>query len=81
MDVRVRLFATLRDTTGTEECWLALESGARGVDAKTTLVARHPRLAGLIEYARLAINQEYQAWETPLHDGDELALIPPVSGG
>ena len=71
----------LRDAAGTEECWLALESGARGVDAKTTLVARHPCLAGLVEYARLAINQEYQPWEAPLHDGDELALIPPVSGG
>ncbi len=81
MDVRVRFFATLRDAAGTEECWLALASGARGVEAKTTLAARHPRLAGLVEYARLAINQEYQPWDTPLQDGDELALIPPVSGG
>ena len=81
MDVRVRFFATLRDLAGRDECWLALESGARAVDAKATLVARHPRLAGFVEYARLAINQEYQAWETPLCDGDELALIPPVSGG
>ena len=81
MDIRVRFFATLRDAAGTEECWLALDHGARGVDAKMTLKARCPRLGGLIDYARLAINQEYQPWEAPLHDGDELALIPPVSGG
>ena len=71
----------LRDAAGAEECRLALGSDARGVEAKATLVARHPRLAGLIDSARLAINQEYQAWETPLREGDELALIPPVSGG
>ena len=77
----MRFFATLRDAAGRDECGVVLGQGARGVDAKMTLVARHPRLAGPIEYARLAINQAYQAWETPLHDGDELALIPPVSGG
>jgi len=81
MDVRVRFFATLRDAAGRDESWLALEPGARGVDAKATLVARHPRLAGLIGSARLSVNQAYQPWETPLRDGDELGLIPPVSGG
>ena len=71
----------VRDAAGTEECWLILEPGARGVDAKTMLVERYPRLNGLIGHARLAVNQEYQSWETLLHDGDELGLIPPVSGG
>ena len=81
MDIRVRFFSTLRDAAGAEECWLALSQGASGLDAKMTLVARYPRVEGLINYARLAVNQEYQPWETLLHDGDELGLIPPVSGG
>jgi molybdopterin converting factor small subunit len=81
MDVRVRFFAMLRDAAGRDECWLVLGPGARGADAKTALVERYPRLAGLIAYARLAVNQEYQPWEAPLADGDELGLIPPVSGG
>ena len=81
MDVRVRFFATLRDAAGTEECRLVLTQDAGGVEAKMALVARYPRLDGLIDYARLAVNQEYQPWEAPLHDGDELGLIPPVSGG
>ena len=81
MDVRVRFFARLRDAAGTDECWLALEPGARGAAAKSALAARYPRLDGLLEYVRLAVNQEYQPWEAPLHDGDELGLILPVSGG
>ena len=71
----------LRDAAGVEECWLVLGPGARGVDAKTLLVQRYPRLGGLMNYARLAVNQEYQPWDASLRDGDELGLIPPVSGG
>ena len=81
MTVRVRFFAMLRDAAGVEECWLILGPGARGVDVKAVLVERYPRLNGLIDYARLAINQEYKAWEALLRNGDELGLIPPVSGG
>lgn len=81
MDIRVRFFAMLRDAAGHDECWLVLGPGARGAHAKTVLVERYPRLAGFISYARLAVNQEYQSWEVSLSDGDELGLIPPVSGG
>jgi len=71
----------LRDAAGTEECWLVLGPGARGAEAKAVLTARYPRLNGLLDAARLAVNYEYQPWEAPLRDGDELGLIPPVSGG
>ena len=71
----------LRDAAASEECWLVLDEGADGVEAKMALVARYPRLNGLIDSARLAVNQEYRPWETPLRDGDEIGLIPPVSGG
>jgi len=81
MDVRVRFFAMLRDAAGADECWLALRPEARGVDAKAVLIERYPRLGGLLGYARLAVNEEYQSWDAPLADGDELGLIPPVSGG
>jgi len=71
----------LRDAAGAEECWVALRLGARGTDVKTVLASRYPRLHGLLDYARLAVNCSYQPWDAPLRDGDELALIPPVSGG
>ena len=81
MDVRVRFFAWLRDAAGCDECWLTLQPGTKALEAKVALVARYERLSGLIDTTRLALNQEYRPWETLLHDGDELALIPPVSGG
>ena len=81
MEVRVRFFAMLRDAAGTEECWLVVRPDARGVDIKTALTERYPQLTGFVSSARLAINQEYQSWEAMLRDGDELTLIPPVSGG
>lgn len=81
MDISIRFFAMLRDAAGTEQCRLVLNSGARGADAKRALVDRYPKLARFIGSTRLAVNQEYQSWEVPLRDGDELGLIPPVSGG
>ena len=81
MIVRVRFFAWLRDATGTEECWISLAPGATGGDAKALLVSRYARLSGFLDQVRLALNQEYQTWETPLRDGDEIGLLPPVSGG
>lgn len=81
MEIRVRLFAMLRDAAGRDECWLALAPGARGADAKAVLVERFPKLAGWLGATRLAINRAYQPWDAPLADGDELGLIPPVSGG
>ena len=81
MTLRIRLFAWLRDAAGTEECWVDVRPGAVGLDAKAALIERYACLHGLVNYVRLAVNHEYQAWETPLFDGDELSLIPPVSGG
>ena len=81
IQIHVRLFATLRETAGVDECQLTLDAGARGLEAKDALVTRYPRLHGLLDYARLALNHTYEPLETPLHDGDELSFIPPVSGG
>jgi molybdenum cofactor biosynthesis protein MoaC/molybdopterin converting factor subunit 1 len=79
--VDVRLFAILRDRAGLDRIELELPEGATVDDAFTALAA-HP---GLDEMARLpvgaAVNREYVDRDAPLADGDELALIPPVSGG
>lgn len=81
MRITVRFFASLREAAGVEACALTLEPGAEGTHAKHALLARFPRLGGLIRVTRLAVNQEYQPWNAKLRDGDELALIPPLSGG
>jgi molybdopterin converting factor subunit 1 len=82
MVVRVRLFAVLRECAGRETIDLRLPAGATAADAVEEL-ARQPGLGELLERmpVRLAVNREIAAATTPLNPGDELALIPPVSGG
>src|ERR1700757_3244042 len=76
MNVTVRLFAGLRERAGADQVALELPDGARVVDALE-------RMNALIAGVRvvMAVNQEYAEREQPLSAGDELALIPPVSGG
>ena len=81
MIVTVRLFATIKDAAGIEASWFTLPPGARGLDVQAALLERYPRLNGLLASSRMARNLEYQSWETPLDDGDEVCIIPPVSGG
>jgi MoaE-MoaD fusion protein len=76
MEVVVRLFAGLRERAGTGERRLELPEGSCVADVWAPLeLGRQP--AGLL----YAVNRQYAAAETPLSAGDEVALIPPVSGG
>ncbi len=80
MQIQVRFFAALRDTLGIREQTLDLPGPATVVSAWTALVALHPSLEAASSLA-YAVNRAYADLDTALHDGDELALIPPVSGG
>lgn len=79
--VQVKLFAAYRERVGQGEVALELPEGARVGDLASEMVRRYPRL--IRDPARLvvAVNQEYRDHGHTLHDGDEVALIPPVSGG
>ena len=79
--VRVRLFAIQRELAGARELVLELPAGASIEDAWTALVERHPVLAPGRPSVRFARNGEYAEPGAGLGDGDELACIPPVSGG
>lgn len=79
--IRVRLFAIQRELAGARTVELELPAGASIEDAWTALVARHPSLAPGRAYVRFARNADYADGATVLEDGDELAIIPPVSGG
>jgi molybdopterin converting factor subunit 1 len=82
MRVTVRLFAILRERAGTDSLDLELADGASARDALAELELR-AGLRDLIERMPLAVavNRTYVREDCSLHDGDELALIPPVSGG
>ena len=79
--VRIRLFAMQRELAATREVAVELPAGATVEAAWDALVARHPVLAPGRPALRFAVNGEYAGPETALADGDEVAMIPPVSGG
>ncbi len=81
MRVRVRLFAIQRELAGTRELGLDLPASATVGDAWDALVLRHPVLAPGRSSVRFARNGAYAAADELLADGDEVAMIPPVSGG
>ncbi len=74
------LFAKPRELVGRPNVDLALPSGATAADAWRQLSDQYD-LGPLPRSFRCAVNSEYAHWEDPLKDGDELAVIPPVSGG
>jgi MoaE-MoaD fusion protein len=80
--IEVRLFAVLRERAGKGRLALELESPARVSDALAALAAQEPFAELLARVPlHLAVNREDADADTPLCSGDELALIPPVSGG
>ncbi len=79
--VRVRLFAMQREMAGTRQLELDLARGATVESAWVALVERVPALAPGRASVRFAHNGAYAPAETLLADGDEVAMIPPVSGG
>lgn len=81
MQVRIRLFAMQREAAGTRELAVEIAAGATVADAWESAVARVPALAAGRETLRFAVNGVYTAATAPLRDGDEVAAIPPVSGG
>jgi MoaE-MoaD fusion protein len=82
MQVSVRLFAILRERAGRDELELELPDGAT-VEQALEALRGEPGLAEPLERMRvaMAVNREYAAPDTTLSAGDELALVPPVSGG
>ena len=79
MNVRVLFFAYLRERSGVHEATIDLSHGATVADAWRRLVETFERLPP--EPPRFAVNRVYVDKAHPLHDNDELALSPPVSGG
>jgi MoaE-MoaD fusion protein len=82
MNVKVLLFATLKDALGRGETALFIPApDATLAQVRAALVAQHPALERHLEAAIGAVNQEYAFPNDVVHDGDEVAFFPPVSGG
>src|SRR6266508_1714217 len=81
MKITIRYFAGHRDITGRAEERLDLESGATVGTLWELLVERYPRLSGYSGRILSALIQEYATLAPERDEGDEIAFIPPVSGG
>ena len=81
MTVTVKLFAVLRERAERAELRLELPPSATVQVARDELGERVPAIRQYLPRVAWAVNRSYAPVETELHDGDELAVIPPVSGG
>lgn len=81
MRIRIRLFAIQRELVGAREVPIELPDGATVDDAWSAVAARFPVLGPGRPSVRFARNGDYADAATALADGDEVAFIPPVSGG
>jgi molybdopterin synthase catalytic subunit len=79
--VTVRLFARLRDVAGASELARDLPSGATIGDVWRQLAQEFPELVGYERSISSAINAEYTRMDQVVGEGDEIAFLPPVSGG
>src|SRR5690242_852166 len=81
MRVRVLFFGQLKEIVGRAEEYAELPEGARLEDLFASYGERYPRLAGFRHSVVASVNQTLAEWTSPLAMGDEVALLPPVSGG
>ena len=80
MRITARCFASLRELAAAR-VELELPDGSAVADAWADLAARFPAVAPHRDFVRPARNGAYAGWDAPLADGDEIAFLPPVSGG
>jgi molybdopterin converting factor subunit 1 len=81
MRVKVLFFGRLKEVAGRAEDSLDLADGASIEQLFSSCVARQPELARFRASLVASRNQEFAPWNTPLRSGDEVAFLPPVSGG
>jgi molybdopterin synthase catalytic subunit len=81
MRVRVLFFGQLKEITGVAQEDAELSEGARVEDLFERYGRRFPKLVSFRSSIAASVNQEYASWRAPLSSGDEVAFLPPVSGG
>jgi molybdopterin converting factor subunit 1 len=81
MFVTIRLFARLREIAGSAELSRELPEGATAEAAWSVLAREFPALGDYRRTISCAVNADYATFSTTLQEGDEVAFLPPVSGG
>ncbi len=81
MKIQIKLFAAAREISERGELELEVAEGLSVKDMKLKISAEHPKLSELILRSAVSLNREFATDESVVHEKDEIALIPPVSGG
>ncbi|MDZ7958456.1 MAG: MoaD/ThiS family protein [Aulosira sp. DedQUE10] len=81
ISITVKLFAAYQEAYGASELVLELPNGTPVRAVCDRLIGEHPELRQLRDITRFGINLIFVEPDTPLQNGDEVVLIPPVSGG
>jgi molybdopterin synthase catalytic subunit len=81
MQVIAKLFGAAREAAGAKELSLALPEGATARSVWELLLDEHPAIAPFADRLAVAVNLEIRSLDAEIHDGDEIAFLPPVSGG
>lgn len=79
--VKVRFFAAPREALGTDEMEVEVPVGTKVSDLIERLTDEYPVLQSYARFLNVAVNRAYVGMQTELHDGDEVACLPPVGGG
>lgn len=79
--IRIKLFAAAKQIVGSDELQLDVVTPLSVSHLRNKLVEREPKLAEVVAHARFAVNAEYATDETQVDADDDIAIIPPVSGG
>jgi molybdopterin synthase catalytic subunit len=79
--VKLLFFASLKDIVGSRQLQLDVMPGATVADVLTSLENSYPRMKPYRPVVLTAVNEEYADHHTTIHEGDEVAIFPPVSGG
>lgn len=81
MEVKVLFFASIRELAGVKDATFALEEGSTTAHLKEQILAQFPQLRSALDTITMAVNKAYVLHAVPLKSGDEVALLPPISGG
>ena len=81
LSITVKLFAAYQEAYGVPELPLQLPEGTTVAAVRDRLLADHPELERWRDVTRFGVNLLFVEADTPLQSGDEVVLIPPVSGG